>query len=345
MRHVLFIALFFLSSIAFGQNIWTVDNNPAANPDFASIDQAVDAADPGDFIYVQPSFESYGEAEVDKLVHLRSQGHYSPASNEVGARIEQLQIRGGSDGSSVSGFDIGQVLNYQANVQKDDITVSNCRYERLGVGGHNWTIEGCVSVTASASYTNVKIFADYQNTLIHHNIFQNYGTSGTSFAITGANATTLEFNNIYVLQDNRLIAESSDVEFQNSVILSTDTQNDLEVDETVNITFDHCLSYNYNGFSISLEGSDNLEDTDPNFTNLTGGSPLFSYDNIYVPSAGSPLEGNASDGDNIGIYNESYSFDQVGHPVDLPYILNLDLLNPGVVQGDDLQIEFSAFGN
>ena len=330
----------FFSAVVFGQNILVVDNNPGAAADYTNLNDAFNNAEAGDFIYVVPSSTSYSSASADVEVHVRGLAHQPEATNGLNALVGSLDLNGNE--SSVSGLNISNALTGSGN----GVEVSNCRVKYLVVSGDNWVIEGNIIDNIQGNVSAIRI-NDNQNVTIHHNFIRHSSSNSFTAAIGQAPESTLEYNNIYVLDNGRLLYACTNIEFQNSVILSLEEGDNLNLQGSSGWTFNNCLSYNYNGFSVPLtgDGENNLEDTDPQFENLQNDSPLFSYSNNYTPAVGSPLIGAGSDGDNIGIYNDNFDFDQRGHAIDLPYITTLDILNPSVEEGEDLEIEFSAFGN
>jgi hypothetical protein len=216
----------------------------------------------------------------------------------------------------------------------------------MNVAGNNWTIEGNVIDCAQPNVYGINNQGGWLNTTIHHNIIRYFSDIQSFSALRNFDNTTLEFNNIYILDTRRLTNSCQSLEFNNSIILTLDEADGIVNFSSASLTFNNCLTFNYNGFSIDgLAGNDNIFNSNPMFVNLNNGSPLFSYANNYTPGAGSPLIGAGSDGDNIGVYNSVFDFDQRGHAIDLPYITSMTILNPGAVQGGNLEIDFSAFGN
>jgi len=324
-----------------GQNILVVDNNPGAAADYSDLQDAITNSENGDFIYLVPSSTSYGNASATSEIHLRGLGHLPIGTNGLTATVGSLSLSTGSSNSSVSGLNI---FNQISGGGSANVTVSNCRMRYIVVGGNNWVIEGNI-INNVGSNSNAIRFNYHENTTVHHNYIR-HEDSIVESAFHQAPESTLEYNNIYVLDAGRLMLDCINVEFQNSIILSLEEGDNLSFSGSSGWSFNNCLSYNYNGFSVPLtSGDNNLEDTDPMFENIQNDSPAFQYGNNYNPADGSPLINAGSDGDNIGIYNDNFDFDQRGHAIDLPYITVIDILNPSVAAGEELEVEFSAFGN
>ncbi len=323
-----------------GQNIIVVDNNPDAAADYSSLSDAFNNAEVGDFIYLVPSSTSYGSASADVEVHVRGLAHQPEATNGLNAFVNSLDLNGNE--SSVSGLNISNALTGSGN----GVEISNCRVKYLVVSGDNWVIEGNIIDNIQANVSAIRI-NDNQNVTIHHNFIRHSSSNSFTAAIGQAPESTLEYNNIYVLDNGRLLYDCINIEFQNSIILSLEEGDNLVFEASSAWSFNNCLSYNYNGFSVPLTGpgENNIIDTNPQFENLQNDSPLFSYNNNYTPAAGSPLIGAGSDGDDIGVYNDNFDFDQRGHSIDLPYITAIDILNPSVEESEELEVDFSAFGN
>jgi hypothetical protein len=317
-----------------------VDNNPEAAADYTVLSDAINNAEAGDFIYLVPSSTSYSSAQADVEVHIRGLAHQPEATNGLNATVGTLTLNGNN--SSVSG------VNFTTGVfgSGDGIEVSNSRIKYMVVSGDNWVIEGNVINNTQTNVNAIRI-NNSQNVTIHHNYIRHSSPNINTAAIGQAPESTFEFNNIYVLDHGRLLFDCINTVFQNSVILSLEEGDDLVFQASSGWSFVNCLSYNYNGFAVPLTGpgENNLEDTDPQFEFLQNDTPVFSYSNNYTPAAGSPLIGAASDGDNIGIYNDNFDFDQRGYAIDLPHITAISILNPSVEEGEELEVNFSAFGN
>jgi len=326
-----------------GQNIIVVDNNPGAAADYTTLQDAINNSDDGDFIYLIPSSTSYGNASASSEIHLRGLGHLPIGTNGLTATVGSLSLNTGSSNSSVSG------VNFLNNINgggSSNVTISNCKLKYMTVGGDNWVIEGSVIDNIQGNVQAIRV-NNHENVTIHHNFIRHISDQNNTAALGQAPESTLEYNNIYVLDEGRLMWSCTNIEFQNSIILSLEEGDNLNFQGSSGWTFNNCLSYNYNGFAVPLTGTgeNNLEDTNPQFENLQDDIPLFSYNNNYTPAAGSPLIEAGSDGDNIGIYNDNFNFDQRGHAIDLPYITTIDILNPSVEAGEELEVDFSAFGN
>jgi hypothetical protein len=348
MKASITLFLFCVAFAAFGQNILVVDNNPGAAADYTTAQAAANAADPGDFIYIVPSGDSYGSLGIEKELHVRGLGHLPLGTNGLASTLNNITFQNDCGNSSVSGLNVSANISSFTNTSgfNANVVISNCYTRYLNVGGDNWTIEGCI---INNDQGNVRALGvnEHDNTTIHHNYIRHISNLSNTAAIGEAPESTLEYNNLYVVDEGRLMWNCTNLEFQNSIILSLENGDNLNFQGSTGWTFNNCLSYNYNGFAVPLTGNgdNNLEDTEPLFETLQNGSPLFSYSNNYSPAIGSPLIGAASDGDNIGIYNENFDFDQRGHAIDLPYITEIDILNPAVEPEESLEINFSAFGN
>lgn len=338
-RSLTTLILLILAIALHGQNIITVDNNPGAAGDYTNLQDAINNAEAGDFIYLIPSSTEYPGATANIEVHVRGLGHRPIATNGLNATLNSFTLNGNN--SSISGVTLINNLSGGGS----NITVSNCKLNYINVGADNWTIEGNIIDNIQGNVRALHV-NNHENVTIHHNYIRHISDQNNTAAIGEAPESTLEYNNIYVVDEGRLMWNCINLEFQNSIILSLEEGDNLNLQGSSGWTFNNCLSYNYNGFAVPLTGGDNnLIDTDPQFENLQNGSPLFSYSNNYNPADGSPLIGAGSDGDNIGVYNDNFDFDQRGHAIDLPYITNIDILNPSVAPEETLEIDFSAFGN
>mgnify|MGYP005862124449 CR=1 FL=1 len=113
LRNLLWITLLFLPILATAAT-WTVDPDPTAGADFADLQQAIDAANPGDTLHMAGASEPYSYININKPLSLYGPGYFlleneaAAGSNALPARISNLSISKGADGTLISGFVIEQ---------------------------------------------------------------------------------------------------------------------------------------------------------------------------------------------------------------------------------------------
>jgi hypothetical protein len=146
---------FFLSMLVLGataQTIRIADNNPnrpTGTNVFATIQAAVNAAAPGDIVYVQPSLTSYGDVTIDRQITLRGIGFntgkdlaYQSIVNNI-ALTNTVTNATNASGSTLEGLQANVIFlgvktgTFTYTLQ--NITIQNCQlnYVYKDYGGVN----------------------------------------------------------------------------------------------------------------------------------------------------------------------------------------------------------------
>jgi len=173
MKHVIIFLIVCASSIASAQTIRIADNNanrPTGANIFSTVQAAVNAAVPGDIIYVQPSDTKYNETvTISKRITLIGVGFGIPELGSKSSRITTINIVPSTDGvNSVANLiirGIGMDFLYFTNSGNvgsfnfNNITFEQCSFYRLeSTGNHNavnnLTIRNCGLAQLSLQSTN-----------------------------------------------------------------------------------------------------------------------------------------------------------------------------------------------
>ena len=355
---ILNFTLFLFCSSFFAQTTWTVDNRPGTTAQFTSVQAAHDAAQSGDFIYVHPSPNSYGTLSIKKTIHLRGIGHSPELANGDHATMISITLsRNATEGtissnSTISGLEIG-VINDGNEAAFSNILIQNNRINNLNFyQAYNYIIQGNVFNTTSG-YSIYFNSLSHANNIISHNIFNTISNTTPTFAVfNGLVASDTVSNNLFIMNfngatntffnscNNPTVNNNMFVLGAAAVISSINTNNST-------INFQNCLTFDYGGQTISpLNGSNNLNNTNPQFVNLGNPSnPDFAYTKNYKLQAGSPALNAGSDGSDIGIYGQGFLFQMKGYPFDLPYPTSININNAIVEAGGNLEVVFKAKAN
>lgn len=351
MKNLVLIIFFGFCHNLIAQTTHTVDNNPSAGADFTSLQAAIDAAVIGDTIYVHPSAVAYGNITINKTLHLRGPGHLPEVTSGEAATIGNITFTAviGAPNSSISGLRTGDIST--GNSQNySGLTLTNNRLGRvLGSNTLNqsngWVISGNVFLVNMFSILQK---GNNSNWVVVNNFIQNQATSSTWQIFTGFNASDLLRNNIIVSSQNtgnvKIFENCLNTVFENNLLLFLGTATGLN-NTGSSVTFNNNLTYSYTGLTLSdLPGATNLNNTDPQFVN-GGTTPTFGYSKDFNLTDSSPGSGYGVDGQDIGIYGNSYPFDMRGYPDDLPYVTSLIINNTVVSTGGTLNVQFAAEGN
>jgi len=347
------LAFSFLFSIGIqAQTTWTVDNNPANGANFTNAQTAMSAASEGDTLYIHPSAISYGLLNIDKTIHLRGLGHHPSVSNQQGAVFTNINLNAafGATNVSIAGivFQDLQVLNTQ---NYSNLVIENC--ELRSVTGNtstpgtcdNWVLVG--NVIGGMTFDLVRK-NNQQNWLVANNHFYQPNTGITWPILRGFNGTDVVKNNIFVGNygngNATFFHECNNLTLQNCLLLLTGGATGFN-NTSSTILYNHCLTYSYPGNTIqTLSGTNMLNNTNPQFTDISG-SPVFAFNKDFQLLPASPAAGYGTDGQDLGLYGNSYNFNMRGYPSDLPYPTFMEITNSVVAPGGTLNVIFQANGN
>jgi hypothetical protein len=313
------------------QTIRVVDNNPNAPSGenvFSTIQEAHDAADPGDILHIVGSNTTYAGANLSKSLTILGDGmnpdpeldtHFNSRtgtltfSNQLDA-ISEIHIRGLETSITLTG-----------NTEFGVVEIKN-------------NIIGSVS----ASSTSISV-----NTLrITNNVISSFSVRNASVlnnVVTNASSTTGSqvINNLFIAGG---LSGSGSI-INNNIFFGGSVSGGLS---TSTLNFNLITGNNNNEFPIGENGntgSNNLYGVNPQFIDLplNGGSWNFDWDPRL--QEGSPAIGAGSEGTDMGVFGGSFPFNALINPGGpLPYIRVLN--TSGVIQpGQDLLIEVEAVAN
>ncbi|MEM1003444.1 MAG: hypothetical protein AAGH46_12425, partial [Bacteroidota bacterium] len=121
---VLALVIIFNSSLLMkAQTIHTVDNCPNSAADFTTIQDAIDAAEDGDIIYVQPSMTSYGSINLNKEIDLIGRSHSD--LNYI-SEVEDVSLS--ASNVVVKGFKIDEIRpsGNSADPSLENVVIQDC---------------------------------------------------------------------------------------------------------------------------------------------------------------------------------------------------------------------------
>ncbi len=133
MKKLLLLSLIFVLFCGFisGQHLRRVNNNPGADPDYATLQAANDAASNGDTIYVEGSPTDYDGADISKKLVIIGPGYFltdndSTQAFGIAATFKSdINFNAGSAGSIITGCIIKNYVNLYVN----DISIIRCNVQ------------------------------------------------------------------------------------------------------------------------------------------------------------------------------------------------------------------------
>jgi hypothetical protein len=182
MKKILLLCLFLapLFGIIRGQNLIRVNNNPGADADYLTLQEANDNASNGDMIYVEGSTTPYEGANLSRRLVITGPGYFLSENDSTQANGLEAVFNGaisfnaGSEGSNISGCNI--YGNY-INILVDDIVVSRCHVYNISL--HDVTD----NILITQNYTNfINIIGTVTNSIISNNYV---GYQITAYAYSG----------------------------------------------------------------------------------------------------------------------------------------------------------------
>ena len=357
------IVLLLTVTIASGLNaaVLVVDNTPGAGAPYTTLQPAINAASADDTIMVQSSALSYGSVTIGKKLVLIGPGHHPETAKN--ATIGIITMNNGSSGTTITGMEVQAVHGAVNQVAHDLRILRNYFFYqspiRANTGGgsssNGWLIEGNVFVENTDCGGCLMINLDKQtsnNWVFRNNIFITRATATSNTRLfSDLNATTVLYHNIIIHRNLGHIFggpigswgdESFNALLQNNIIWVTNASvTDIDVNCT-NCQWVHNLTYHSSATLDVLPGTTNLDNTDPQFVNVTISN--YGYDHDYHCSPGSPGETGASDGGMLGIFGGGYPFSMNGYPEDIPIMLEMILDNVIIKQGNNSTVRVRAVG-
>lgn len=356
-KYLLFIfCIFFIETYA--QTRITVDNSPGTGADFDNVADAISAANTGDTIFIHPSSTSYGNITVTKKLHFVSLGHAPQYTQGMAAQIGNIILNvtpNGADGITFSGFRFALMSIANNNQSYNEVEITNCFLIKItaGLGGpgvrNNWVIAGCVLVGQGEDHIQKVNGGGW---MIMNNHMRNPNTASSWNMFRNLNGTDSFRNNIIVsnqVPDGngvvRLFEACTNLNIENTILLFSEAVQSIYLIGN-SLTFNNCLSYSYAGSTFAaLSGSNNLNNIAPNFVSTPNNNANYSSANDFNIQAGSPASVAGTDGQDLGIYGNSFAFSVYGYPSQFPYISNMQILNGAVAPGGMLNVKIEATGN
>jgi hypothetical protein len=291
--------------VAFGQHLIRVNNNPGADADYTTLQEANDNASDGDTIYVEGSTEFYAGADISRQLTIIGPGYFLCENETTQAYCQEAKFNGlinfmaGSEGSILTGCNVSSSIY----INVDDITVSRCQVSQLTF---NDAVENIlilqnyaytISTSSNGSIANSIIANNYVKNRITtsyysgaHQIINNV-VEGSSSGYNIIDAYNASISNNILCHTNGIIAENSGNTITNNLMASDGT------DANGNL-------YNVSMANVFVDFSGTLE---------------YSTDGKWQLKAGSPAIGAGVAGVDCGMFGGVTAYVLSGLP-DLPHI-------------------------
>ena len=356
MKKISFSIALLISAIVSAQTVYTVDNNEGSAAAYTSVQAAVDDASAGDIIYIQPSPNSYGNIEMSKPLTIYGIGHNPELNNGLDATIAQIYFNmGNASGSKISGLNInGIYLNSSTHINHNVVITNNKINQIIGSGlttlANNAIISG--NYIRHNSFNAIDPNSS-QNWIISNNIMEQYHTASTYSLFNRFNVSTTFTNNVVLTRQNgdanqsiRMFHNCYGALISNNIFLFTGNNvANMDLGTNSGLDFQNNLTYSYNSTLDPLSGTNNIDDTDPQFIAFDQNASLNSLSNDFEIQTSSPATAAGTDGNDLGISNGNFPFSLRGYPTELPYLTDFVIYNNIISAGETLNVNVKANAN
>ncbi|MDD3080549.1 MAG: hypothetical protein PHH37_15815 [Paludibacter sp.] len=309
-----FMALF-IAMFASAQSVFVVQNDTSSSA-YLTLQAAVDAAIPGDYIYIPGGNFTIGDLQIDKQLHIIGAGHY-PDSTQATGRTNlagNIIFNTGADHSTLQGIYLENDISFGKDI--DHGVVSNVFISRCNVNKLYFTYKGSPSTNCGASNVYVKdciIRGDLSGGYSYGHVVENTILSGCLNYISG----NFQFRNcIFTNMSYYLLYNVSSTLFSNCIIPSAGY---LIWSNPAKCTFNNCVMNNYWGGRTEANFYDclYLEDVKTVFKDV----PEYKFDYKYDFHLNDSTIANTAgtNGTQCGIYGGENPFKEGGVPIN-PHI-------------------------
>lgn len=355
MKKLLFLMAVLMVITLQSQTIHVVDNNEGSEAEFDNLQEAIDDANAGDIIYVQPSPNTYGSIEMKKRLSIYGIAPNPELNAGVHATINTINFNFSASDSKLSGLNITNIYLSSQSFNNHNVVITNNRLSR--VDGNSSTsrannaiisgnyIKGGGSITIRNNNS--------QNWIISNNIIEQSSSSSNAASFNNFNATTIFNNNIFLSRQNADIDGSIQVfqtfegtQITNNIFLFTNSEVvNMNIGDNIDLNFQNNLTYKDDGTFDDLPGANNLNNTDPQFVAFDFDLDLNSLSNDFHFQTGSSAIDAGTDGNDLGVFNGGFPFNMRGYPTELPYVTDFVIFNNIISAGTLLDINIKANAN
>ncbi len=349
---ILFLVCMTLQS----QTVYVVDNNQGSGAQYTSVQTAVDAATAGDIIYIQPSPNSYGDINMTKSLSIYGIAHNAQLNAGERATVNNILFRSANaSGSKISGLRINGIYLDNTTYSNHDVVITNNRI--VSITGNSSTARANNAIISGNFFyhSSTRFIDNYncQNWIISNNTFNRWNGYFDYELFYRFNNTTLFNNNIIMTLQNgntnqsvEVFSSCSGTQISNNIFIFTGTSVlNMNLGSNSALNFQNNLTYSYNTTLDALSGTNNIDNTDPQFVSYNPNAALNNTGNDFHIQGGSLAENAGTDGNDLGVFNGGFPFDIRGYPTELPYLTDFVIFNNILSAGTDLNINIKANAN
>jgi hypothetical protein len=331
---LLIVSLAFLMIGSLEANVVTCSNNAINAGQYTAIQTAVDAANPGDTVYVMGSPSAYGDVTIKKHVTMIGAGYAVTNTQNNWASIigyvylDSIGFGAQVSGTKIMGFNITGNIGQTGTGSLNYITLErNYINNYITVFGSNWTIR------------NNDIYALNIQNNSYCFVYNNF--IGT---LQNSNKTTVNIsNNNFVTNNYNAFSTISNAIIANNIFYYCSP-----LASVTSCVFSNNVTTNSTAQVLppaGNTGSGNLNNTPPGFVDASipastvGQSVIWNY-NWHI-ATGSPAHNGGTDGTDIGVYGGTYPYPNMTGATHIPQMQVLNVSGT-VPQGGNLNVSFKA---
>jgi len=343
----------FLLSLNVNSQVRTVSNNVNTPGQYTNLQEAINAAVPGDTIYVHGSPSGYGNITVNKRLTFIGPGFNPQSQFNLGAYITTITLdsiipTSGAKGSVFIGLNIGNFAKKTTDIfQIDNIIIDRCRIAstvKTYCNGNNWVFKDCFF---SFSGYNVYVDIDYYSNILITNSFFLFSpiTTPNVAAIANSNkSSVIVNNNIFTgYHQGGSFENVINAQFSNNIFFGKSPQGAGSSVFEKNLTYASTqtqLPYGTN------TGNSNFVNVDPQFVNIPVNTFTFSFAYDFHLQPSSPGINAGTDGTDIGIFGGGYPMPTNSNIITgesrLPQIYYMNILNNVIDQNTPINVTVKA---
>ena len=362
MKKIILLSLLFLYSVVVWATVHTVSNDPARPAQFTSAATALNAAAPGDTLYIYGSPSSYGDLQVNKNITIIGAGNNTRKDAFYKTIFGFFDLTGASlNGVTIDGL-YCQLIRIQGTsvVNYSNITIRNTIVFQSFTSTNNQPV-GCGSVFSNWLIENSYIISYYEPVSLGCNpvspvkngfLFRN----SIIASITGAYNST--FVNCHFGADGGVATSFSgqlNNTYNNCIFYRMNfSQNSFNA----NNQFNNCLTYqtqspstsfDLNSWTSGASGTANncIINQNPLWVTVLSstmfGNTTANVRNGWDPSinTGSPARNAGTDGTDIGLTGGAVPYNVSAEPF-IPVIRKFQLLNAVVPPSGTVTVNATA---
>jgi hypothetical protein len=304
------VAILLLSLFAYSAKatVRTCNNNNPSPGQYATLQNAINAANAGDTIYISGSYFSYGSVNVDKKLTIIGTGHNPQKQGPLKSNVDGITFsNANAKNTKLMGLVLGAVYTTAANVDSIYIERNEIVYYIYipNNGGHDyWFIQGNLF-----SYTGMNIYMMSSGAnswfIIRNNIFNGFMND---LSYNYSNSSVYLLNNIFLYNGNAFQNSSFGLYIYNNIFYRASPSV-----STTGCAWQNNLSYQCANNSFP-GGSGNQPNVDPLFVNFPNAGDYHSYSYDFNLQSSSPAINAGNDGKNIGHTGGDFYYEKYGIP-------------------------------